>query len=51
MPNNKGYLSLVAIMQKFIDQSYLSEFNYDPTKFEDSRVPNYGDDSRLVDGV
>lgn len=39
MPNNKGYLSLVAIMQKFIDQSISTNTNYDPTKFEDSRVP------------
>lgn len=39
MPNNKGYLSLVAIMQKFIDQSISANNNYDPTKFEDSRVP------------
>lgn len=39
MPNNKGYLSLVAIMQKFIDQSISANTNYDPTKFEDSRVP------------
>ena len=39
MPNNKGYLSLVATMQKFIDQSISANTNYDPTKFEDSRVP------------
>ena len=39
MPNNKGYLSLVAIMQKFIDQSISANTNYDPSKFEDSRVP------------
>lgn len=39
MPNNKGYLSLVAIMQKFIDQSISANTNYDPAKFEDSRVP------------
>lgn len=39
MPSNKGYLSLVAIMQKFIDQSISTNTNYDPTKFEDSRVP------------
>lgn len=39
MPNNSGYLKLVAIMQKFIDQSISANTNYDPTKFEDSRVP------------
>lgn len=39
MPDNKGYLNLVAIMQKFIDQSISANTNYDPTKFEDGRVP------------
>ena len=39
MPNNTGYLRLVAIMQKFIDQSISANTNYDPTKFEDGRVP------------
>ncbi len=39
MPNNSGYLKLVAIMQKFIDQSISANTNYDPTKFEDGRVP------------
>lgn len=39
MPNNSGYLRLVAIMQKFIDQSISANTNYDPTKFEDGRVP------------
>jgi ribonucleoside-diphosphate reductase alpha chain len=39
MPNNQGYLRLVAIMQKFIDQSISANTNYDPNKFEDGRVP------------
>lgn len=39
IPNNKGYLQLVAIMQKFIDQSLSANTNYDPTKFEGGRVP------------
>lgn len=39
MPNNQGYLRLVAIMQKFIDQSISANTNYDPTKFDDGRVP------------
>lgn len=39
MPNNTGYLRLVAIMQKFIDQSISANTNYDPTKFDDGRVP------------
>ena len=39
IPNNKGYLELVAIMQKFIDQTISANTNYDPSKFESSRVP------------
>jgi len=39
MPNNDGYLKLVAIMQKFIDQSISANTNYDPTRFEGNRVP------------
>ncbi len=33
MPNNDGYLQLVGIMQKFIDQSISANTNYDPTRF------------------
>lgn len=39
IPNNKGYLQLVAIMQKFIDQSISANTNYDPSKFESGKVP------------
>ena len=39
MPNNDGYLKLVAIMQKFVDQSISANTNYDPTHFEGGRVP------------
>lgn len=39
MPSNDGYLKLVAIMQKFVDQSISTNTNYDPTRFEGQRVP------------
>ena len=39
IPSNKGYLELVAIMQKFIDQTISANTNYDPGKYESSRVP------------
>ena len=39
MPNNDGYLKLVAIMQKFVDQSISANTNYDPTHYEGGRVP------------
>ncbi|AVJ55998.1 ribonucleoside-diphosphate reductase subunit alpha [Idiomarina sp. OT37-5b] len=39
IPNNKGYLQLVGIMQKFIDQTISANTNYDPSKFDAGRVP------------
>ncbi|WP_428994233.1 class 1a ribonucleoside-diphosphate reductase subunit alpha [Buchnera aphidicola] len=39
IPNNKGYLKLVGIMQKFIDQSISTNTNYDPSKFEKGKIP------------
>jgi len=39
IPNNKGYLDLVAIMQKFVDQSISANTNYDPARFENGKVP------------
>lgn len=39
MPNNDGYLKLVAIMQKFVDQSISANTNYDPSRYEGGRVP------------
>lgn len=39
IPNNTGYLQLVGIMQKFVDQSISANTNYDPTKFTGEKVP------------
>ncbi|CAD83167.1 ribonucleoside-diphosphate reductase 1 alpha chain [Candidatus Blochmanniella floridana] len=39
IPNNQGYLKLVGIMQKFIDQSISTNLNYDPNRFPGSKVP------------
>ncbi|MBU2279379.1 MAG: ribonucleoside-diphosphate reductase subunit alpha [Gammaproteobacteria bacterium] len=39
MPNNDGYIALVAIMQKFVDQTISANTNYDPAKFDGGRVP------------
>ncbi|WP_409422645.1 class 1a ribonucleoside-diphosphate reductase subunit alpha [Pseudaeromonas sp. ZJS20] len=38
-PGNDGYLQLVGIMQKFVDQSISANTNYDPSRFEGGRVP------------
>ncbi len=39
MPSNDGYLKLVSVMQKFVDQSISANTNYDPQRFEGGRVP------------
>lgn len=39
MPNNEGYLHLVGIMQKFVDQSVSANTNYDPKRFDGGKVP------------
>lgn len=33
MPNNIGYLQLVAVMQKFVDQAISANTSYDPRKY------------------
>ncbi|MEG2830656.1 MAG: ribonucleotide-diphosphate reductase subunit alpha, partial [Edwardsiella sp. (in: enterobacteria)] len=39
MPGNDGYLQLVGLMQKFIDQSISANTNYDPSRFPSGKVP------------
>ncbi|SET80774.1 class 1a ribonucleoside-diphosphate reductase subunit alpha [Thalassotalea agarivorans] len=39
IPSNDGYLELVGIMQKFVDQTISANTNYDPAKFEGGKVP------------
>ncbi len=39
MGGNDGYLKLVGIMQKFIDQAISANTSYDPQRFEGGRVP------------
>lgn len=39
MPDNTGYLDLVSVMQKFVDQSISANTNYDPNRFANGRIP------------
>lgn len=39
IPSNEGYIQLVAIMQKFIDQTISANTNYDPQRFDGGKVP------------
>ncbi|AKZ65928.1 class 1a ribonucleoside-diphosphate reductase subunit alpha [Candidatus Palibaumannia cicadellinicola] len=39
MPSNDGYIHLVGVMQKFIDQSISANTNYDPSRFPNGKVP------------
>ena len=38
LPGNEGYLKLVGVMQKFVDQSISANTAYDPNKFEGNKV-------------
>ncbi len=39
IPDNQGYLELVGIMQKFVDQTISANTNYDPSRFDSGKVP------------
>jgi ribonucleoside-diphosphate reductase alpha chain len=39
LPSNDGYLQLVGIMQKFVDQTISANTSYDPGKYEGGKVP------------
>lgn len=39
MPGNEGYLQLVGLMQKFVDQAISANTNYDPSRFDGQKVP------------
>jgi ribonucleoside-diphosphate reductase alpha chain len=39
IPDNTGYLQLTGIMQKWVDQAISANTNYDPSKFEEGKVP------------
>ena len=39
LKGNDGYLQLVAIMQKFVDQTISANTNYDPARFQGGKVP------------
>ena len=38
-PSTEGYLQLVGVMQKFVDQSISANTSYDPARFEGGKVP------------
>jgi ribonucleoside-diphosphate reductase alpha chain len=39
MPNNTGYINVVAIMQKFFDQAISGNWSYNPENYPDNEVP------------
>ena len=39
MPNNQGYINVVAMMQKYFDQAISGNWSYNPLKFENNEVP------------
>jgi ribonucleoside-diphosphate reductase alpha chain len=39
MPSNRGYINIVAVMQKFFDQAISGNWAYNPGNYEDNEVP------------
>jgi len=39
MPSNRGYIHIVAIMQKFFDQAISGNWSYNPENYADNEVP------------
>ena len=39
MPSNRGYINIVAIMQKFFDQAISGNWSYNPQNYPDNEVP------------
>ena len=39
MPNNEGYINVVAVMQKYFDQAISGNWSYNPEHFENGEVP------------
>ena len=39
MPDNKGYINIVAVMQKFFDQAISGNWSYNPEHYPNNEVP------------
>ena len=39
MPNNTGYINIVAVMQKFFDQGISGNWSYNPEHYDNNEVP------------
>jgi ribonucleoside-diphosphate reductase alpha chain len=39
MPDNRGYINIVAVMQKFFDQAISGNWSYNPENYDDNEVP------------
>ena len=39
MPDNKGYINVVSVMQKFFDQAISGNWSYNPEHYPENEVP------------
>jgi ribonucleoside-diphosphate reductase alpha chain len=39
MEGNRGYINVVAVMQKFFDQAISGNWSYNPEQYENNEVP------------
>ncbi|STY63758.1 Ribonucleoside-diphosphate reductase 1 subunit alpha [Mannheimia haemolytica] len=51
IPNMDGYLHLVGIMQKFVDQAISANTNYDPNRFAEAKSTDESIIKRSINGV
>jgi len=38
MPDNSGYINIVAVMQKFFDQGISGNWSYNPINYDNNEV-------------
>ena len=51
MKDNSGYISIVAVMQKFFDQAISGNWSYNPENYSDNEVPVSVMASRFLDHI
>ena len=39
MPDNTGYINIIAVMQKFFDQAISGNWSYNPENYDNNEVP------------
>ena len=51
MPDNTGYINIVAVMQKFFDQAISGNWSYNPENYDNSEVPVQCNGTRFLNHI